>query len=41
MSLVYSEGENDWISCCYDTEEKVLFVFQSKKDDIKICMIWK
>ena len=41
LSSLYRESDNDWISCCYDTEEKVLFVFQNKKDDIKICMIWK
>lgn len=41
LSSIYRESDNDWISCCYDTEEKILFLFQNKKDDIKICIIWK
>lgn len=41
LSSIYKTSENDWISCCYDSEEKILFIFQNKEDNLKIYMIWK
>lgn len=41
LSSMYRESDNDWISCCYDTEEKVLFLFKSKSDNLTLYMIWK
>ncbi len=41
FSSMYKTSENDWISCCYDSEEKILFIFQNKESNMKIYMIWK
>jgi len=41
LSSMYRTSENDWVSCCYDSEENVIFIFQNKKDNMKIYMIWK
>lgn len=41
FSSMYKTSENDWISCSYDSEEKILFIFQYKENNMKIYMIWK
>lgn len=41
FSSIYRTSDNDWISYCYDTEEKKLFLLQSKKANIKIYIIYK
>lgn len=41
LSSMYQTSDDDWISCCYDSEEKVLFVFKNSENNMKICVILK
>lgn len=41
FSSMYQTSDNDWISYCYDTEEKILFVFRHKDNNITLYMIFE
>lgn len=41
LSSMYRTSDNDWISYCYDTKEKILFVFRYKGNNITLYMIFK
>lgn len=36
FSSMYRTSNNDWISWCYAPEEKILFIFKSQNDNMKI-----
>lgn len=36
FSSMYRTSDNDWISWCYEPEEKVLFIFKSKNENMVI-----
>lgn len=41
LSSMYRTSADDWFSCCYDSDRKVLFIFQNKENNMKICVILK
>ncbi|MDE6501214.1 MAG: SMI1/KNR4 family protein [Ruminococcus sp.] len=41
FSSMYRTSNNDWVSWCYDSEKKVLFIFQNKENNMIIYTIYK
>ena len=41
FSSMYRTSDNNWVSWCYDSEEKVFFIFQYKEDNMIIYTVWK